>query len=39
MSTTRFWGEPDDGDKVRRAQGRPLYEIGCQIFWGKFGGN
>ena len=32
MSTTRFWGEPDDGDKVRRAQGRPLYEMGGKYF-------
>ena len=31
MSTTRFWGEPDDEDKVRRAQGRLLYEIGVNI--------
>ena len=23
MSTTRFWGEPDDGDKVRHANGGP----------------
>ena len=28
MSTTRFWGEPDDGDTVRRAESRPLYEMG-----------
>ena len=31
MNTTRFWGEPDDGDKVRRAEGRPLSEIGVNI--------
>ena len=24
MNTTRFWGEPDDGIKVRRAKGKPL---------------
>ena len=23
MSTTRFWGEPDDGVKVRHAEGDP----------------
>ena len=33
MSTTRFWGEPDDGVKVRHAKGGPLYEIGVKI-WG-----
>ena len=31
MSITRFWGEPDDEDKVRRAQGRPFYEMGINI--------
>ena len=31
MSTTRFWGEPDDGVKVRRAKGRPLYKMGVYI--------
>ena len=31
MSTTRFLGEPDDGDKVRRAQGRLLYEMGVNM--------
>ena len=31
MNTTRFWGEPDDGHKVRRAKGRPLYEMGVNI--------
>ena len=39
MSTTRFWGEPDDGDKVRRAEERPLYEMGVNISgsnWGKW---
>ena len=38
MSTTRFWGEPDDGVKVRHAKGGPLYEIGVKI-WGGVGGN
>ena len=33
MSTTRFWGEPDDGVNVRHAKGGPLYEIGVKI-WG-----
>ena len=28
MSTTRFWGETDDGVNVRHAEGGPLYEIG-----------
>ena len=32
MSTTRFWGEPDDGVKVRHAAGGPLYEIGVKIW-------
>ena len=31
MSTTRFWGEPNNGDKVRRAQGRLLYEMVLNI--------
>ena len=31
MSTTRFWGEPDDGVKVRHAKGRPLYEMCLKI--------
>ena len=31
MSTTRFLGEPYDGDKVRRAHGKPLYEMGVNI--------
>ena len=30
MSTTRFWGEPDDGVEVRHAKGGPLYEIGVK---------
>ena len=38
MSTTRFWGEPDDGVKVRHAKGGPLYEMGVKI-WGELGGN
>ena len=33
MSTTRFSGEPDDGVKVRHAEGGPLYEMGVKI-WG-----
>ena len=33
MSTTRFWGEPDDGVNVRHAKGGLLYEICVQI-WG-----
>ena len=31
MSTTRFKGEADEGDEVRHAQGRPLYEMGVNI--------
>ena len=27
MSTTRFWGEPDDGVNVRHAEGGTLFEI------------
>ena len=38
MSTTRFWGEPDEWGKVRRAKEGPLYEMGV-IFWGEIGGN
>ena len=26
-----FWGEPDDGVKVRHAKGGPLYEMGVKI--------
>ena len=33
MSITRFWGETDDGVKVRHADGGPLYEMGVKI-WG-----
>ena len=33
MSTTRFWGEPDDGVKIRHAGGGPIYEMGVKI-WG-----
>ena len=33
----QFWGEPDDGVKVRRAKGCILYEMGVKI-WGCFGG-
>ena len=31
MSTTRFRGEADEEDKVRHAQGRPLYEMVVNI--------
>ena len=31
MSTTQFWGEPDDGVKVRHAEGGPLYEMCVKI--------
>ena len=31
MSTTRFWGEPDDGVKVRHAEGGPFYEMSVKI--------
>ena len=34
MSTTRFWGEPDHGVKVRHAEGGPLYEMGVKILGG-----
>ena len=33
MSTTRFWGEPDDGVNVRHSEGGPLYEMDVKI-WG-----
>ena len=33
MSTTRFWGKPDDGVNGWHAKGGPLYEIGVKI-WG-----
>ena len=33
MSTTRFWGEPDDGVEVRHAEGGHLYIMGLKI-WG-----
>ena len=39
MSTTRFWGEPDDRVKVRHAEGGHLYEMNVQRFWGESGGN
>ena len=38
MSTTRLKGEADEGDKVRHAQGRPLYGTVVNILglkWGK----
>ena len=31
MGTTQFRGEADEEDKVRHAQGRPLYGIGVNI--------
>ena len=34
MSTIRFWGEPDDGVKVRHAGGGSLYEMGVKISGG-----
>ena len=37
MSTTRFWGEPDDVVNVRHAMSGPLYEMGVKI-WGWIGG-
>ena len=33
MNITRFWGEPDDGVKVRHADGGPLHVMGVKI-WG-----
>ena len=36
MSTTRFWGEPDDGVEVRHAEGGHLYGI-CLKIWGELG--
>ena len=33
MSTTRFWGEQDDGVEVRHGKGGHLYEMGVKI-WG-----
>ena len=33
MSTIRFWGEPDDGVKVRHTDGGSLYEMSVKI-WG-----
>ena len=31
MSITRFWGEPDDGVKVRHAESGPLYGMVVKI--------
>ena len=31
MSTTRFWGEPDDGVKVRHAEGGSFYVMNVKI--------
>ena len=39
MSTTRFEGEADEGDKIRHAQGKPFYGIYVNILglnWGKW---
>ena len=38
MSTTRFWGEPDDGVKVRHAENGSLYVMDVNIL-GELGGN
>ena len=38
MSTTRFWGEPDDEFEVRHAEGGPFYVMGVKI-WVEIGGN
>ena len=32
MSTTWFWGKPDDEVEVRHAEGGPLYEMGVTIW-------
>ena len=32
MGTTQFRREADEGDRVRHAQGRPLYNSGCKYF-------
>ena len=32
MGATQFGGEADEGDGVRHAQGRPLYEMSVNIF-------
>ena len=37
MNTTRFKGGADEGDIVRHVQGRPLYEMGVNIFTVKLG--
>ena len=34
MSTTRFWGEPDDEVKIRHAEGGSLYVTGVKILGG-----
>ena len=34
MSTTRFWGEPDDGVKVRHAEGGFFYVMVVKILGG-----
>ena len=39
MSTTRFCAEPDEEDKVRHAQGRPIHEKSVIMLgwnWGKW---
>ena len=38
MGTTQFRGEADEGDRVRHAQGRPLYEMDVNIL-GEIEGN
>ena len=38
MGTTQFRGEADEGDRVRHAQGRPLYEMDVNIL-GEIGRN
>ena len=37
MSTTRFKGGADEGDKARHAQGRPLYEMNVNNLGVRFG--
>ena len=38
MSTTQFWGEPDDGVNVRHAEGGPSMKW-VYRFGGELGGN
>ena len=37
MGTTQFRREADEGDRVRHAQGRLLYNSGYKYFWVKLG--